>query len=141
MNRISKTLDLDKLSVIRCIPKGCKRIVGERLSSMGCRTDQEKMAAITAMHPVHIGEKLQGLNGLEQRDGAAPPAKARRLLALPQLPLGMCTFTGAAVSIPEVQSSAEDQDQGYGSLPPPHPALAAYPGEFTAYILCCNMPD
>ena len=127
MNSFSKTLDLDKLSVIRCIPKGCKRKAVEGLSSMGCRTDQEKMAALTALHPAHLGHKLQGLNRTEQRDGGAPPAKVARNLPLPQLPTGGCTLVGCDVSIPEIQNSYENP--GYRSVPPPHPALAAYPGE------------
>ena len=126
MKRIGKTLDLDKLSAIRCIPRGCKRKAVEGLSSMGCRTGQEKMAALTALHPTHLGHKLQGLNRTEQRDGAAPPAKVPRLFTLPQLPTDGCV--GYEVSKPEIQTYYENP--GYRSLLPPHPALAAFPGEF-----------
>ena len=101
------------------------------------------MAAAIAMQQV---DRLQGLGcRLQGKEGAAPPAKAPRLfvgetpgqyssvLGSQQYHSPADLYAGSASEQGTLTESQEREDTR--PVPPPHPALANYPGEYPKNLL------
>ncbi len=143
------TLETLDTAVVGCIGlrkrKRPNKGGGEAKVSMGCGrgTENSTMAAAVAMQQV---DRLQGLGcRLQGKEGGAPPAKAPRLfvgetprqyasvLGCQQYQSPADLYAGSTLEQGSLTESQEREDTR--SVPPPHPALANYPGEYLKSLI------